>query len=136
MAGLFFYSFFPMTKFSPISSHLSPLFLCLLLLGATACTRNQRPDEVLDADAMVDVLTDLYLIEGYYAVESQYRFDSDTPEVIDACDAVLEKHHLTHERMDISFDYYSKHPDEYQTIQEQVAARIEEITAPDKEYSR
>lgn len=110
--------------------------LCLLLLGTTACKRDQHPDDMLDADAMVNVLTDLYLVEGYYAIESQYRFDTASPEVLGAVDAVLEKHHITRERMEKSFDYYSKHPDEYGPIQEKVAARIEKITEQDGEYSR
>lgn len=108
--------------------------LCLLLLGA--CNRTQRPDDVLDADAMVNVQTDLYLIEGVYAAESQYRFDTVSPEITGAVDAVLKKHHISREQMEKSLDYYSKHPDEYKTIQEKISTRIDKLTAPGGEYSR
>lgn len=108
--------------------------LCLLLLGA--CNRNQRPNGVLDADAMANVLTNLYLVEGYYAAESQYRFDTASPEVLGAVDAVLEKHHVTREQMEKCFDYYSEHPDEYKAIQEKISTRIDKLTAPGGEYSR
>ena len=122
---------------------LSPLLLCLLLLSVTACKHDQRPKDIINVesdkafdDTMVDVLTDLYLIDGVYAAESQYRFDTPSPEVVGAIDAVLEKHHITREQLEKCFDYYSEHPDEYKAIQEQVAARIDKLTASDGEYSR
>ena len=126
-----------MTRHSSFFAHHSSLILLsLLLLTATACHRDQRPADVLAADTMVNVLTDLYLIEGYYAVESQYRFDTASPEVIGAVDEVLKTHHVTRESMEKSFDYYSQHPDEYEAIQKEVATRIEQLTAPGEAYSR
>ena len=122
---------------------LSLLFLCLLLLVVTACKHDPRPKDIINVesdkafdDTMVNVLTDLYLIEGVYAAESQYRFDTASPEVLSAIDAILEKHHITREQLDKCFDYYSEHPDEYKVLQEQVAARIDKLTAPNGEYSR
>ena len=107
--------------------------VCLLLLAATSCRQQQHPADVLDAHTMADFLTDLYLVEGYYAVESQYRFDAASPEILGACNDVLEKHHVTRERVEKSFDYYSQHPEEYEKIQREVAARIEQISGPDGE---
>lgn len=110
--------------------------LFLLLLGVSACHRTQQTDGVIDPETMVNIQTDLYLIEGYYAVKSQYSFDTVPPEVADAIDAVLKEHHVSREQMEKSFDYYSQHPDEYKTIQEQISERIEKIIASGEEYSR
>ncbi len=110
--------------------------LFLLLLGASACHRNLRPDDVIDPETLVNVQTDLYLIEGYYAIQSQYSFDSVPPEVAGAIDAVFKEHHVSREQMEKSFDYYSQHPDEYKTIQQEITERIEKIIASGEEYSR
>lgn len=105
------------------------LLLGLLLLGVASCRHDQRPANVLDASDMADFLTDLYVVEGYYAVESQYGFEEASPETLGACDAVMEKHHLTKERVEKSFDYYSQHPEEYKAIQDEVASRIDKLSA-------
>ena len=111
-------------------------FLCLFLIGATACRHEQRPDDVLDADAMIDFFTELYVVEGCYAVESQYRFDSPSPEILAACDSIMKKKHLTRERVEKSLDYYALHPEEYESIQKEVAARIDRLIGPDGEHSQ
>ena len=104
-----------------------PLF-CLFLLAATACRHEQRPTDVLDAETMTNFLSDLYLVEGYYAVESQYRFDAASPEVLSTCNSLLEKNHITRESVEKSFDYYSRHPEEYEAIMKEVSARIESLS--------
>jgi hypothetical protein len=107
--------------------------LGLMLLATTACKHDQRPADVLDAAVMADFLTDLYLIEGQYAVESQYRFDAASPEILGACSDLLEKHHITRERVEKSFDYYSQHPEEYKSIQTEVVSRLEKLNGPNEE---
>ena len=109
------------------------LALCLLLPGITACHDEQRPADVIATDTMTDFLTDLYLVEGYYAVESQYRFDTASTEVVEALQSLFVKYRLTRERVEKSFDYYSLHPEEYEAIQNEVAARLEQLIAADEE---
>jgi hypothetical protein len=105
------------------------ILFCLFALTATACKHSQRPADVLDASTMADFLSELYLVEGYYAVKSNYRFDSASPEVLAACDDILKKNHLSRETVEKSFDYYSQHPEEYEAIQKEVASRIEKLNA-------
>lgn len=77
---------------------------------------------------MTNFLSDLYLVEGCYAVESQYRFDAASPEVLSACNSLIEKYHITLEGVERSFDYYSRHPEEYEAIMKEVSARIESLS--------
>lgn len=98
-------------------------FVALLLFGA--CRHNERPADVLDAPQMVAVLTDAYLLEGFYAVETQYRYDVMSPEVLRAYDDILAAHHTSREQMEHSFDYYAAHPELYQSIQDSVLAILE-----------
>jgi hypothetical protein len=119
------------------SLHLAPLTLiCLLLLGATACQNDQRPDDVLDDKTMADFLTDLYLLEGYYSIESQYQYETVSPEILDACDDILKKHNITRERVEKSFDYYSRHPEKNNAINQEVASRLDKLIGPDEEHSQ
>lgn len=80
---------------------------------------------------MVAFLSEAYLLEGFYAVESQYRYDAMMPEVLRAYDDILDKHHLTREQVEHSFAYYAEHPDLYEPIQDSVLARIESVIADD-----
>ena len=104
------------------------LFALVLLAG---CHRGGRPEGVLDAPQMVEFLSDAYLLEGFYAVESQYRYDAMRPEVLSAYDHILDKHHVTREQVEQSFSYYAEHPELYAPIQDSVLARIEQVTSLD-----
>ena len=103
-----------------------PLPLCLAaLLLLSACRHNERPADVLDAPQMVAFLSDAYLLEGFYAVETQYRYDAMSPEVLRAYDDILKAHHISREQVEHSFDYYSQHLDTYAAIHDSVVLRLE-----------
>lgn len=108
----------------------------ILLLAATvalfaSCRGNERPADLVEAPQMVAFLSEAYLLEGFYAVESQYRYDAMMPEVLRAYDDILDKHHLTREQVEHSFAYYAEHPELYEPIQDSVLARIESVIADD-----
>lgn len=103
--------------------------ICLPLMAAmmmtTACHRDGLPDGVLDARAMESFMADAYMLEGFYAVETQYRYDAMPEEVLRAYDGILEKHGLTREQVEKSFEYYSQHPELYKPIQDSVMALLD-----------
>ena len=104
---------------------LLPLLLTVVLL--TACHRNGLPKDVLPQERMVAFLTDAYLLEGFYAIETQYRYDIFPEEVLQRYDSILALHALSREQVERSFDYYSQHLDAYQAIQDSVLARLEAV---------
>ena len=53
-----------------------------------ACGGEKAPADLIPADRMVEFLTDAYLLEGFYAVESEYRYDALTPDVVRAYDDI------------------------------------------------
>lgn len=108
---------------------LTATLAALLLFGA--CRHDERPADVLDAPRMVAFLSDAYLLEGFYAVESQYRYDAMTPEVLRAYDDILKAHHTSREQVEHSFDYYASHPDLYRTIQDSVLAILDRQSEAD-----
>ena len=95
----------------------------LLLLGA--CRHEERPADVMSHEQMVSFLADAYLLEGFDAVETQYRYDALSPEVLHSYDSILAVHSVTRDAVEHSFDYYSRHLDEYQAIHEEVVALLE-----------
>lgn len=102
----------------------------MLLAGTllTACHSNQKPEDILDHQQMVDFLTEACLIEGYCAIETRYNFDSLTPEMVYAYDEILAEQGISREQVEASLAYYAKHPEEYLTIHEDVAATLNSIT--------
>ena len=90
-----------------------------------ACGGKRLPDGVLDHDQMVDFLTDAYMLEGYYAVETNYGFDSISPEMARAYDDILDRHGITRQQVETSLDYYAHNLVPYNKINKEVEARID-----------
>ena len=90
-----------------------------------SCRHDGIPQDVLDQERMTDFLCDAYLLEGFYAIETQYRYDALSDEVLCSYDSILDSHGLTREQVEISLDYYSAHPDIYQAIHDSVVACLE-----------
>ena len=103
-----------------------PLLAAALLLAG--CHRGGIPADVLTEQQMVDFLADAYLLEGFYAIETQYRYDVVTPDVLRQYDSILAVHHLTRDEVERSLDYYTQHLDRYQAIQDSVVSRLEAAT--------
>lgn len=101
------------------------VFLLPVLLCLAACRHEERPADVMSHEQMVAFLTDAYLLEGFYAVETQYRYDALTPEVLHSYDSILTVHSLTREDVERSLDYFTRHLDEYQAIHEEVVTLLE-----------
>lgn len=103
--------------------HTLPLLALLLLLSA--CHHRQQPSDVLPQETMVDFLCDAYLLEGYYALETQYRFDRVPVDLMPSYDSILALHGLTREQVERSLDYYTAHLDIYRQMHDSVIARLE-----------
>lgn len=91
----------------------------------TACHNDSLPEGVLNQQQMTRFLHEAYLLEGYCAIETRYRFDSLSPEMIYAYDDILAEQGITREQVETSLAYYSNHPEEYLAIHDSVAALLE-----------
>lgn len=96
-----------------------------LLLLLVACNPSRRPDDVMAPEAMAAFLEEAYLLEGFYAVETQNSYDAMLPEVLEAYNALLAKHGVDKADVERSFDYYARHPEQYLPIQDSVIARLD-----------
>lgn len=112
------------------------VFVLMAVALMTSCRNGGKPADVLDAPEMVAFLADAYLLEGFYAVETQYRYDVMSPDVLRAYDDILAKHHVSREQIEHCFEYYSHHPDLYAPIQDSVMALLDHETGADTLASR
>lgn len=118
MSDLFFY-------FRVVAMNkLFPLFSLLLLL--VACHHREQVD-VLPPDRMVDFLCDAYVLEGYYASETQFRYDVVSSDMLHRYDSILDCYGLTANQVQQSLDYYSQHLELFQAIHDSVVVRLEAL---------
>ena len=111
------------------------LLLTPPVLMLVACRHEGLPAGVLTGEQMVDFLTDAYQLEGFYAVETRYRYDVLTERTLEQYDSILTVHGLSREQVERSFDYYSRHLDAYGTIHDSVVARAHQDMARDAQTS-
>ena len=110
---------------------LYPLILLTALLAASCNHEEGIPSWVMDEETMTSFLKEAYLLEGFYAVETQYQYDTLNAEMAAAYDSLLARHHLTRQDFDTSIAWYSYHPDRYEAIHDEVIAYLDSLTPPE-----
>lgn len=100
----------------------------LVLLLAACHQTDRQPANLLPPDRMVDFLSEAYLIEGRYAVETSYQYRLTSSPNIDRYDSLLSAQGLTAAEIDSSLAWYSLHLEEYQSIMDSVVARLSLIS--------
>ena len=105
-----------------------PLILVFLFV-LSACGRNKQPEGILGRERMTVFLKEAYKLEAYYALESQYNYDSVSPEMFSSYDRILANCGVTKEQVEASFDYYSQHPEQFEAIQRDVLASLDSLLA-------
>ena len=98
-----------------------------LLLGA--CHHKKTlPEGIMDTSQLIEFLTEAYLLEGYFAIESNHTYDTVTPEVLRAYDDMLRKYGISRAVVDSSLAYYAEQPDMYAKINDAVLRRLDDET--------
>ena len=105
------------------------VFSFCLLVFFCACHNSQLPDGVMTPSAMEAFLKEAYLLEGFYSVETEFRYDSLHAEMVASYDSLLAKHNITREDFERSVDYYTHHPMDYAKIHERVIALLDSTMA-------
>ena len=70
----------------------------LLLCGVlSSCNSDEVPPDVMSEERMASFLQEAYLIEGFYAVETGFHYDTLQPEMIGTYDSLLSRYGLNRE---------------------------------------
>ncbi|MDZ4824083.1 MAG: DUF4296 domain-containing protein [Flavobacteriales bacterium] len=79
----------------------------------------KKPDGLLDEKKMVQVLTDVELLEATFTSQFQ-RNDTSRAQLAPHYQEIFSKHKVTQEAFEKSFSWYSTKPDRMQVIRSQV----------------
>lgn len=91
----------------------------------TSCKSEPVPEPpVMDEATFVDYLADAYLLEGYYSLQTHYRFDSLQPQMIASYDTLMARYGITRDVFDTTIRWYTHHPDIFMRVQDSVMARL------------
>lgn len=102
------------------------LFVLLLSVSALAACKDHVPADVMDEPTMTAFLKEAYLLEGFYAIETSFRYETMTPEIVASYDSLLAKYGITREDFERSVEYYMHHTDKYVDIHNAVIAQLDE----------
>ena len=111
------------------------LSLWIIALSFLSCSGGQ-PKELMTEQQMVDFLSEAYLIEGFYAIETGYHYESLSDEIIASYQRLLSEQGLTQEQFEKSMDYYMHHSDRYDAIHQQVVERLDAAMPEEVEKSQ
>lgn len=113
------------------------LSLCLSIVATlfSLSCNGGMPKEVMTEQQMVDFLSEAYLIEGFYAIETGYRYESLSDEIIASYQRLLSEQGLTQEQFEKSMDYYMHHSDRYEAIHQQVVERLDGMVPAESKES-
>ena len=99
--------------------------LCMLALAVAGCSHSSVPDGVMSESQMVDFLEQAYLLEGFYAVETNYQYDTLRPQMSASYDSLFASSGVTREMFERSVEWYAHHADRYERVYDSVLARID-----------
>ena len=116
-----------------LSKYLTFSAVLLLCLTSVGCSQERVPGDVMDEPTMAAFLKEAYLLEGFYAVETGFQYDTLHPEMVASYDTLLVSFGLTRDDFERSVDWYIRHPELYERIHDSVLARIDRELAAEKE---
>lgn len=102
----------------------------LFFVGVVGCSHEAvPPSDVMSEATMVDFLQHAYLLEGFYAVETGYHYDTLHPEMLASYDTLLATYDISRDDFERSVRWYGSHPDIYERVHDSVLARIDAALA-------
>lgn len=110
--------------------HTAIMLVTVGLAILSGCAGKEVPSDVMDEAKMASLLQDVYLLEGYYAVETGFQYDTLHPEMIASYDTLLSTYGISREYFEHSMEWYSRHPEIFQRVHDTILARFDrEIAA-------
>lgn len=102
------------------------IFVFLLLPTVVGCQhKEEMPSGVLSVEEYADVLTDLYLAEGYFAITSDFQVQSLGDDMVGTYDTLLAMHGVSYEVLTATTEYYLNHREENKRVYELLTENLE-----------
>ena len=97
----------------------------LLCLASVGCSQKRVPSDVMDEPTMAAFLKEAYLLEGFYAIETGFQYDTLHPQMVASYDSLLTSFGITRDDFERSVGWYIRHPELYERIHDSVLARLD-----------
>ena len=108
---------------------LAAALFCVAMLPG--CQTDKVPADIVDEARMASFLEEAYLLEGFYAVETGFHYDTLHPEMLASYDSLLSAYALTRDDFERSIDWYTRHPLVFKRVHDTVLARYDrQLAAP------
>lgn len=104
------------------------LFVAVAMFFCSCHHDEKLPEGIMDTSEMIDFMTDVYILEGYFAIENNHNYDTVSPEALRAYDEMLRKHGVNREQADSSLGYYAERPELFAEINDAALRRLEKET--------
>ena len=95
-----------------------------ILIFLAACSRQKTPEGILENGKMINVLTDIHLVDSY---RSAAVYDTTIQPAANYYKVVYMKHDIDSIRFQKSLQYYSRQPEVLDTMYHQVLQRLERM---------
>ncbi len=112
---------------SALNSYVKALFFILL---AGACSNKDafvKPTGIISQDSMVSILTDIHLVEG---AKIGRKIIGDTLTANDYYNKIYNKHSISKEKFDKSFEFYNNHVKIMDKVHEIVIEKLNSLEIP------
>ena len=100
--------------------------IILLVIGLAACSSEDKPENLLDQDKMVNIMTDIHLIEAEINNLHLQHQDSSVFMYQKLKVKMLKKYDTDTASFNASFKYYLLNPDKMKPIYVEVKKKLEE----------
>jgi hypothetical protein len=98
-------------------------FIVFVLLLAFACGGEKLPKGILTKEKMVPMLVDQHLAEQIFSLRFNVGLKNDSV-IDDLYLSILKKYGVERNKFEQSVFYYSKHPEKYKEIYDEVLNRL------------
>lgn len=108
-----------------IRNTLGLISLAVFLFFAAGCVKKIKieGDEFIVRETLVDVITDIYLLDGITNDMSYYR-KFNPVDSVDLYSSIFEKHNVTSEMYELTLKEYSKYPQLLDNVYDEVIMQL------------
>ena len=101
--------------------------ISIILISLLGCEQNRPGKELIPPETLVPVIVDMHLL---YSIQSSTVFRELSREVdsIDTYSYIFEKHDINRIQFDSTIAWYSRHPDLFTNIYDQVVMQLSRIS--------
>ena len=99
------------------------LAVIMLGLALVACQMEERPEGIMERDEFKEALLDAQLVEARMNHEMILEQMKTMP-VQKYYEELFERHQITEEQFQETFNYYTEHPDELKAIYEEIMTEL------------